>query len=171
MNDNPHNQSPGAAPRRRRIRDRYGRTVKVDKKTGEPIHAGTDNLEFTLYIKYVTGQQRSDRALDWMKRWAAAHPKERREDIETWLESEKDLPTFCADIDRGIFTAFYEQEISRKARYSRLQRGKKKGQRRGARSDKERKALLSTVEHVYGPEGAKMFVEQALQTTKRKTKP
>ena len=170
MNDNPHNQSPGGAPRRRR-RDHYGRIVRLDKKTGEPIHGATGNLDFTHYIKYVTGQQRRRRALDWMKRWASAHPKERREDIETWLESEKDLPAFCADMDRGQFTLWYEREISLKASYSRSQRRRKKDERCGARSDKERKALLSTVEHVYGREGAKMFVEQAMQTTKPKTKP
>jgi hypothetical protein len=38
-------------------------------------------------------------------------------------------------------------------------------------SDKERKALLSTVETVYGRKGAKMFIEQSIQTTKQETKP
>jgi len=54
MNDTPRNRSRALTPR---IRDRYGRTVKVDKKTGEPIYGPTDNLEFTLYIKYVTGEK------------------------------------------------------------------------------------------------------------------
>jgi hypothetical protein len=106
-----------------------------------------------------------------MKRWAAAHPNERREDIERWLKSEKDLPAWAADMDRANFTPWYEHEISRSAKHSRSKRGKKKDQRRGARSDKEQKALLSDVEHVHGREGAKMFIEQAMQMAKQKTKP
>jgi len=75
---------------------------------------------------------------------------------------------------RAKYQKWKERDKSHSAKYSRSKRGKKKDERRGARSDKERKALLRDVEHKHGREGAKVFIEdfeQAMQTAKRKTRP
>ena len=115
-------------------------------------------------------EQRLSRALEWFTRWHKAWAKE-----ELPKDEEGALAKAAAAIQlvkaRAQYQKWKEQDKSRSAKYSRTKRGKKKDERCGARSDKERKALLSTVETVYGRKGAKMFIEQASQTTKQKTKP
>src|SRR5262249_11472332 len=147
MNDNLSDQSSAPAPRRRRSRDRYGRIVKVDKKTGEPIRDETDNLELTLYIKYVTGQKKRHRALSLMKSWAAALPEKQRKDIEEWLDSKKGLPAWFADIDRANFIPWHQEKKSGSAKKSRSQRKKsrrrpKRRRREEARREKPHKGVL-----------------------------
>jgi hypothetical protein len=127
-------------------------------------------------------EQRLSRALEWFTRWHKAWAKEELPKNEKGalakaaaaiqLVKEKGFPDeMTLYAARAQYQKWKEQDKSRSAKYSRSKRGKEKDERCGARSDKERKALLSTVETVYGRKGAKMFIEQASQTTKQKTKP
>ena len=149
-----------------------------------PFHKG---VKFITAVRHEKDgkiffvKQRLSRALEWFTRWHIAWAKEELPKDEKGalakaaaaiqLVKEKGFDKIAMDAARAKYQKWKEQDKSRSAKYSRSKRGKKKDERRGARSYKERKALLSTVENVYGREGAEMFIEQATQTTKQKTKP
>jgi hypothetical protein len=155
-----------------------------------PFHKGVKFITAVRHEKdgkvtYV--EQRRTRALEaythWVKAWAkATFPKDEKgasakAEAAIQLVKERggwpDEKTLCTA--RAQYQKWKEQNKSRSAKYSRSKLRKKKDERRGARSDKERKALLRDVEHKHGREGAKMFIEesfeQAMQTAKRKTRP
>ena len=146
-------------------------------------------IPFDKVVKFVTAvphekdvfvEQRRSRAVEWFTRWhialaKAEFPKDEKRALakaaaQIQLVKERGLDEMSMYAARPQYQKWKEQDKSHSAKYSRSKRGKKKDERRGARSYKERKALLSTVENVYGREGAKMFIK-SIQTTKQKTKP
>jgi len=150
-----------------------------------PFHKG---VKFVTAVphekdgKIVFVAQRRSRGVESFRRWhiafaKATFPKDEKRasakaEAAIQLVKEKGFPDeMTLYTARAQYQKWKEQDKSRSAKYSRSKRGKKKDKRRGARSDKERKALLRDVEHKHGREGANVFIEQAMQTAKRKTRP
>ena len=134
-----------------------------------PFHKAVKFITAVQHEKDVFVEQRRSRALEWFRRWHIAWAKEELPKDEKGalakaaaaiqLVKEKGFDKITMDTARALYQKWKEQDKSHSAKYSRSKRGKKKDERRGARSYKERKALLSTVETVYGREGAKMFIQ------------
>jgi hypothetical protein len=136
-----------------------------------PFHKAVKFVTAVPHEKDVFVKQRRSRAVEWFTRWhialaKAEFPKDKKRALakaaaQIQLVKERgldEMEMYCA---RAQYQKWKEQDKSQSAKCSRSKRGKKKDERRGARSDKVRKALLSTVKNVYGREGAIMFIKQS----------
>jgi ferric-dicitrate binding protein FerR (iron transport regulator) len=139
-----------------------------------PFHEGVKFITALRHekdgkISFV--EQRLSRALKCFRRWLSDTVDDPAAAIKKVKERGGWPDEMTLGTARNAFQYWKEQDKSRSAKYSRSKRGKKKDERRGARSDKERKAFFSTVETVHGRKGVKMVIAQAMQMAKQKTKP